>query len=161
MCIYDTVMFEPEIAVTEFIELQHGKQQERQGKRATDDLHHQQSLFPPAAVVADPAERQCHGNRGENTRRDKRCEGKCGEDDEQRHPDTLQGEEFGHRRPGNLQHLFLQGPQQESGHDDRSEGQYGGFGTENAEDVRRPAPPTLSMAMVFERLTNVEIEIST
>lgn len=87
--------------------------------------------------------------------------GKGGKDDEQRHPNALQGEEFGHRRPGNLQHLILQGPQQESGHDDRSEGQYGGLRTENAEDVRRPAPPTLSMAMVFERLTNVEIEIST
>jgi len=48
-----------------------------------------------------------------------------------------------------------------SGHDDRSEGQYGGLRTENAEDVRRPGTPDLEHGDVFERLTNVEIEIST
>ena len=139
----NAVMHESEVAVAEFVELQHGKQQERKGERTTDNFDDEQNLLPAAAVVRRTAKRQCHGNRGENPRRDERREGECGEDDDQRHPDAFQGEKLGHRRTSNLPYLILQGPQQESGHDDRSEGQHGGFGAEDAENVRTPGAADL------------------
>ena len=131
-------MFETEVAVAEFVELQHRQQQQRKRKGTADDLDHQQRLFPAAAVLGPATEGQRHRNRRKDTRRDKRGERKGAQNNRQRDPDAFQREQFGHRRTGNLLHLILQRPQQEGGRDDRNQSQYGGLRTNDAEDVRTP-----------------------